>query len=91
MDLRYVFACGVVWCGTADAEAGWQLIRALRDPDAQVRSIARAMLADKADSSLPLLNAATAAGLISGEEAAGVVAALLAQGGGVQPECVQSD
>ena len=82
MELGYVFACGVLWSGTGDPESGWQLIRALRDPDEQVRNIAREMLAG-GDNSLALLHAATAAGLLTGEEAASVVAALLEHGGGM--------
>jgi hypothetical protein len=79
MDLRYVFACGIVWRYTADAEAGWELIRALADWDGDVQELAAMMLADEPRTSMDLLNAAVAAGAISGADAAEAFAALVAK------------
>ena len=78
MELAYVFACGIVWRYTADAEAGWELIRALRDDDANVRDVAAAALADRCQNSVALLNAAIASGAASGRDAAEVLAAMAA-------------
>ncbi len=72
MDLRYVFACGIVWRYTADLEAGWELVRALRDEDRDVQDLAAMMLADCAQNSRSLLNAAVAMGAVSASDAAEV-------------------
>ncbi len=74
MKIGYVFACGIVWQHTADAEAGWELIRALRDEDADVRGLATVILADRCQNSAMLLNAAIAAGAVTGRDAAEILA-----------------
>lgn len=81
MDLRYVFACGIVWRYTADPEAGWELIRALRDDDQDVQDLAALMLADKSQEASSLLNAAIAGGAISGKDAAEVFGSMLVNPG----------
>lgn len=78
MELRYVFACGIVWRYTADPEAGWELIRALRDDDRDVQELAGLMLADTSQNSASLLNAAIARGGISGKDAAEVFGRMVA-------------
>lgn len=88
MELAYVFACGIVWRYTADPDAGWELIRALRDCDQDVHDLAAMMLADQAQTSLALLNAAIAAGAVSGNDAAEVLAGMASKvgTGGGSPE-----
>jgi HEAT repeat protein len=81
MDLRYVFACGIVWRYTADPEAGWELIRALRDDDRDVQDLAALMLADESQDSSSLLTAATAGGAISAKDAAEVLGIMVANPG----------
>ncbi len=76
MDLRYVFECGIVWRYTADPEAGWELIRALRDHDRDVQELAVLMLAGELQESPLLLNAAVAAGAMSGKDAAEVLGSI---------------
>ena len=99
MELGYVFACGIVWRHTADREAGWELIRALRDDDADVRDLAAVILADRCRNSVALLNAAVAAGALSGRDAAEVMAAKTVNHGAEEPrskpaeqrlDCMQS-
>lgn len=90
MDLRYVFACGIVWRYTADPEAGWELIRALRDSDRDVQELAALALSDNSQDSLPLLNAAIARGAISGKDAAEVLGSMIAKAANEQdapPSC----
>ena len=70
MDLRYVFACGIVWRYTADPEAGWELLRALRDEDRDVQELAALILADKTQDTSSLLNAALAGGAVGGKDVA---------------------
>lgn len=81
MDLRYVFACGIVWRYTADPEAGWELIRALRDDDRDVQDLAALILADNSQDSSSLLTAAIAEGAISGKDAAEVLGSIVASHG----------
>jgi len=33
MDVNYTLACGIVWRKTADPEAGWELVAALKSSD----------------------------------------------------------
>lgn len=81
MELAYVFACGIVWRYTADTEAGWELIRALKDCDEDVQGLAAVMLADEPQNSVVLLNAAIAAGVVSGKDAADAFAGMVAKAG----------
>jgi hypothetical protein len=45
MNIDYVFLCGVMWCKFAQEDAGQELLRASDSKDADVRSLARAILA----------------------------------------------
>jgi hypothetical protein len=72
MDPGYVFACGIVWRYTADPEAGWELIRALRDHDRDVQELAAMMLTNGAQDASSLLNAAVASGAVSANDIAEV-------------------
>ena len=81
MDLRYVFACGIVWRYTAEPDAGWELIRALRDDDQDVQDLAALMLADNSQDSPSLLNAAIAGGAISGKDAAEIFGSMVVNPG----------
>lgn len=73
VDPLFLFGCGLLWHKTADAGAGWELIRGLKSRDIAVRAIARAWLAKAQNlrlpaASLPDWEAAT--GGASGLEAA---------------------
>jgi hypothetical protein len=45
MDSNYVFLCGVMWCKFGQADAAKELVRAANSSDANLRALARAMLA----------------------------------------------
>ena len=45
MNGAYVFLCGVMWCGYGQREAGEELLRATHSADADIRTLAWAMLA----------------------------------------------
>jgi hypothetical protein len=47
MDASYVFLCGVMWCRYGQEEAGWELVRAIRSGDADVRALAWALLGQR--------------------------------------------
>jgi len=53
VDPLFLFGCGLLWHKTADAGAGWELIRGLRSRDSAVRAIARAWLAKAQNVRLP--------------------------------------
>ena len=45
MDGDYVFLCGVMWCRYGQQDAGKELLRAATSPDADLSTLALAMLA----------------------------------------------
>jgi hypothetical protein len=44
MDVNYVFLCGLMWSRYGQEEAGWELIRAIRSGDPDVKALAWALL-----------------------------------------------
>jgi hypothetical protein len=44
VDAFYLFGCMTLWRKTGNIQAGWELIRALASPDADIRSMAEAVL-----------------------------------------------
>jgi hypothetical protein len=80
MDASYMLACGIVWRKTADPEAGWELIEALESRDPDLRLLAQAMLLERGEESLGLLESAVAAGVVSPEIAGPCMAEILRSG-----------
>ncbi len=70
MNETYLFACGIVWQKTGDAEAGWELIEGLRSPDPYVNSLAAVVLVGTGLRSLELLETAVKDGILTPEQAA---------------------
>ncbi len=77
MNADYLLACGIVWCKTADPEAGWELVDALESKDCRVRALAHALLVDGGEYSLRLLESALAAGAVSPEAASSCMAEII--------------
>ncbi len=69
-------ACGVVWRNYGKEEAGRELIRALKDPDASVRDLARTLLRDAGERSVALLKNAIEAGKLEPAEGASCLGGL---------------
>jgi hypothetical protein len=44
VDAFYLFGCMTLWRKTGNIQAGWELIRALASPDANIRSMTEAVL-----------------------------------------------
>jgi hypothetical protein len=80
MNADYMLACGVVWRKTADPQAGWELVEALRSPDPRLRLLARTMLVENGDTSMALLEDAVTSGIVSPEDAGECMAELLQSG-----------
>ncbi|MBV8892071.1 MAG: hypothetical protein JO266_08920 [Acidobacteria bacterium] len=47
MDLNYVFLCGLMWNRYGQEEAGWELVRAIRSADPDVRALAWALFGQR--------------------------------------------
>jgi hypothetical protein len=77
MDTDYMLACGIAWCRTSDADAGWELVEALESPDPRLRLLAQAFLVDNGDNSLSLLESAVATGMASPETVGPCMAEIL--------------
>lgn len=80
MNESYLFACGIVWQKTGDPEAGWELIEALRSPDAYVNSLASVVLVGTGLRSLELLETAVKDGILTPEQAAPSMMEILCRG-----------
>ncbi len=77
MDANYVLACGIVWYKTADADAGSELIEALRSPDPHLRLLAHTLLAEAGEESMRLLESALAQGILCTQIAGSCMANIL--------------
>ncbi len=77
MNADYMLACGIAWLGMADPEAGWRLVRALESADSQVQALARALLVEGGENSLPLLKSALEAAVVNPETASSCMAEIL--------------
>jgi hypothetical protein len=77
MDAEYTIACGIVWHKTADPEAGWDLVDALRSPDPYIRLLAQNLLASGGEESMRLLEDAIGMGIITPEAASACMAEIL--------------
>ncbi len=80
MNDTYLFACGIVWQKTGDAEAGWELIEALRSSDPYIHSLAEVVLAGTGLRSLELLETAVKDGILTPEQAAPCIMEILCDG-----------
>jgi len=78
MDATYLLACGIVWHRCADEEAGGELVRALGDPDPDVRFLAQELLLAAGPPSMALLEEAISSGTLGADDAAPCMLALLA-------------
>lgn len=81
MDTEYMLACGVVWRGTADPDAGWELVEAMASPDPELRRIARDMLMQRRDNAMTLIEDAVGAGVLTPELAGPCIVELLGRKG----------
>ena len=77
MDANYVLACWIVWYKTAAADAGWELIDALRSPDPCVRLLAQTLLAEAGEESMRLLESAVMSGVLGSQIAVPCMAEIL--------------
>ena len=77
MDAEYTIACGIVWHKTADPEAGWDLVDALRSPDPYIRQLAQNLLASRGEESMRLLEDAIGMGILTPEAASACMAEIL--------------
>ena len=58
VDAFYLFGCMTLWRRTGNIQAGWELIRALASPDADIRSMAEAIVQlPKRSAMLPVFSA----------------------------------
>lgn len=77
MNTDSLLACGVLWRKTADPEAGWDLVDALKSRDPEVRVLAHTLLVESGDSSMELLESALALGIVDADVAGPCLAEIL--------------
>ncbi len=81
MDANNMLARGIVWCKTADRDAGWELVEALGSPDPELRQFAQYTLLERRDEAMELLEDAIAVGVLTPEMAGPCMVELIRAGG----------
>ena len=78
MESGFVYACGILWCRTREEDAAWELVRALKSSDQEIRDMARIALTEGGAESLSFLEMALSTNQITPEQAAPCLLDILA-------------